>query len=104
MANVHSVQLVGRKGLNGTNNTPGLAGYSLVMTGLDVYYGGSVTAQQVFMRGAASQTIWFNNFAGASGQYASWRGRYALLFGQVLTIVTTDAMDVSLFAYQLLLP
>ncbi len=101
---VYSERLAQELGLSGLLLITAPHGFTTVLRDLDVYFGGSVFARGVYLRGAGGQTIWFNNFATDAGQYASWRGRQVIQEDEVFSIFTEDAMDVTLSGYVLTLP
>lgn len=101
---VYSQRLAQVLGLSGLELVSIPAGFTCVLRDFDVYFGGSIFARAVYLRGAGGQTIWYNKFTAPDGQYASWRGRQVVAAGETFSIFTEDAMDVTLSGYLLTTP
>lgn len=71
---------------------------------LDAYYGGDLELINVYLIGAAGQTIWEWNPGVSEPSYGSWRGRQVLYGGETLTVTTGDTVDVTVSGYLLTLP
>lgn len=80
------------------------AGTDWILTSLDASFVGT-TGATIVAKGSADQVFWANAFSiTPERQYASWRGRVVIRDGQSCDIVTSEAMDVTLTAYQLTPP
>lgn len=79
------------------------AGFIWVIRGLDVVNGEALN--NFMLKGAGGQVIWVAGFAAPVGfDYASYRGRYVVEPGEYVTIHSTEALDVSMWGYNLTTP
>lgn len=79
------------------------AGFVWVIKGVDVVNGEALN--NFMLKGAGGQVIWVAQFAAPVGfDYASYRGGYVVEPGDFVTISATDALDVSIWGYNLTAP
>lgn len=105
MANpVYSTRFVQLVGLDGTYTYTCRVGFVTVLRDLDAYYGGDLSLMNVYLIGAAGQTIWEWNPSVAEPSYASWRGRQVLYAGETFKLSTGDSVDITVSGYELVTP
>jgi hypothetical protein len=104
MADIYSTLFFAAHDLNGSSPDLGpAAGKLWILRDLDCVNGEFLN--NVLLKGSAGQVIWAHSFGGTIAfDYASFRGRQVIAFGQTCSISTTAAMDVTLSGYELTAP
>jgi len=72
-----------------------------VLRCIDVFYGGSLSAQTVLAYGSAGQVLWQETWAINLGGWRGWRGREVYYAGETIAIGGTDVMDFTASGYLL---
>lgn len=101
---VYSTNFFSGHGINGSSTYNVPAGFIAVVRDADVFWGGGVALPDFRMIGQAGQTIWFFEFVLGHGESIEWRGRQVIDPLGTLTVVTGDAMDVTISGYLLSVP
>jgi len=79
-------------------------GYTAVVRDFDAYYGGSLSAEQVFLVGSADQIVWQVSWAINEAGWRGFRGRQVYYTGETIAVYGTDVMDLTASGYLLLSP
>lgn len=104
MARVYSQTFLQAHDFSGDSEPLGPSpGFLWVIRGLDVVNGEALN--NFMVKGGGGQVIWVAQFTAPLGfDYASYRGRYVVESGDTITISATEALDVSIWGYNLSLP
>lgn len=101
---VYSTRFLALQGLSGSQSYPCPFGYRLVLRDLDAWYVG-LFDNTVHLVGSSGQAIWGNGFTGGGTlNYASWRGRQIIEYGESFSVNASQPTDVTVSGYLLLLP
>lgn len=102
MSTVYSKQLLAALGASGTTVAgPVPSGTVWVLRDLDAYWGGGLSPAEIWLRGSLGQTIFHWGRSSPDSASVSWRGRQVLGAGETFSVVTLDAMDVTVSGYEL---
>lgn len=106
MSSVYSSNLFELATFSGSSSLVVAADQVLVLRDVDVFSGVLIgTEFEFFLRGGASQVIWYLVSNGEAATVAQWRGRQVIGPGQELTVdVTSGFGDVTASGYLLSLP
>lgn len=80
------------------------AGKLAVIRDMDVYFGASLAARQVYAEGSAGQVFWQDSVGSTLAGWRSWRGRQVLYPGENFIMFGTDTFDLTASGYLLNLP
>jgi hypothetical protein len=102
---VYSVRFLQARAYSGVATYLVPAGFVAVLRDLDAFQVAGLTVPQIYLVGAAGQTIWWNSGSLVDSSYSSWRGRQVINEGETFAVnVATETASFAVSGYLLSLP